>query len=208
MEKGMNQDNHIGQRPFNVIPDSIADGVFTVDGDWLITSLNRAAEQITGVLCEEASGQRCSEAFHANICESACALHETMETGQPIINKPVYIVATDGRRISISIGTALLTNERAKVIGGAETFRDLSLVEELRKDLEGRYSCEDVISRSREMQHIFDLLPNAAQSESTALIEGPSGSGRQLLARGPQPQPSTEEALGRREQRGVARHTS
>ena len=33
----------------DVILDSIADGVFTVDRDWRITSFNRAAEEITGV---------------------------------------------------------------------------------------------------------------------------------------------------------------
>ena len=33
----------------NIILDSIADGVFTVDEDWRITSFNRAAEHITSV---------------------------------------------------------------------------------------------------------------------------------------------------------------
>ena len=44
----------------DIILDSIADGVFTVDDNWRITSFNRAAEQITGVRREDAIGQRCN----------------------------------------------------------------------------------------------------------------------------------------------------
>jgi len=179
----MAQENRIDRQRFQVILDSIADGVFTVDNDWLVTFFNRAAEAITGIRRGEAIGRPCSEVFHANVCESACVLRETMETGKPIINKSIYIVATDGRRIPISISTALLKNEKGEVIGGVETFRDLSLVEELQKELERRHSCEDMISRNHEMQRIFGILPDVAQSGSTVLIDGPSGSGKELLAR-------------------------
>ena len=43
----------------NIILDSIADGVFTVDKDWRITSFNRAAQEITGVPRDEAIGKPC-----------------------------------------------------------------------------------------------------------------------------------------------------
>jgi len=179
----MSESKGLEPERFDVILDSVADGVFTVDKDWHITSFNRAAEQITGVPRQEAIGRLCYEVLHANICESACALSQTMKTGRPIINKSVYIVTTDGRRLPISISTALLKNEQGEVIGGVETFRDLSMVEELRKELERRHSCEDIISRNHEMHRIFELLPDIAESESTVLIEGPSGSGKELLAR-------------------------
>jgi len=42
-----------------IILDSIADGVFTVDSDWKITSFNRAAERITGIKKAEAMGRHC-----------------------------------------------------------------------------------------------------------------------------------------------------
>ncbi len=171
------------RQPINVILDSIADGVFTVDKAWRITSFNRAAEQITGVPQDEAIGQLCSDVFRASMCESACALRETMETGTPIVNKSAYIVTTDGRRVPITVSTALLKSQDGEVIGGVETFRDLSVVEELRRELAGRHSYEDMISQNHEMQRIFGILPDVAQSESTVLIEGPSGCGKELLAR-------------------------
>ena len=92
----------------DIILDSIADGVFTVGKDWRITSFNRAAEQITGIGRGEAIGRPCREVLKADVCETGCALRETMETGRPIVNKPVDIIDARGRRKPITISTALL----------------------------------------------------------------------------------------------------
>jgi PAS domain S-box-containing protein len=173
----------LGAGQSDIILDSIADGVFTVDHDWRITSFNRAAEQITGVSRQEAIGQRCCEVFHASVCESSCVLRRTLESGKPIANEAVYIVDARGERIPISVSTAILRDERGRVVGGVETFRDLSAVEELRKELTGRYTFADIVSRSPAMQRLFDILPTVAESESTVLIEGESGTGKELLAR-------------------------
>jgi len=167
----------------DVILDSIADGVFTVDDQWRITSFNRAAEEITGISKEDAIGQRCCDVFRASVCESQCTLRQTLATGRPIVGKPIYIVSVDGRRIPISISTALLKDRAGRVIGGVETFRDLSVVEELRKQLEEKYTFGDIIGRSPAIRRLLDVLPQFAASNSTVLVEGPSGTGKELFAR-------------------------
>jgi len=167
----------------DVILDSIADGVFTVDADWRVMSFNRAAEQITGVSRRDAIGQKCCDVFRASICESACALGETLRTGRPIVNQAIYILDAKGQRIPISISAATLKDADGQVIGGVETFRDLSMVEELRKELEGRYTFADIVGHSSSMRRLFDLLPQIAESNSTVLIEGASGTGKELVAR-------------------------
>jgi sigma-54 dependent transcriptional regulator, acetoin dehydrogenase operon transcriptional activator AcoR len=169
--------------PPTVILDSIADGVFTVDLDWRVTSFNRAAEEITGIPASETLGRPCCEVFRANVCDSACVLRHTMETGQAVVNQPIAILRADGKEIPISISTALLRNEEGEIIGGVETFRDLSLVEELRKEIQRRYRLGDIISKSPIMQKIFALLPEVARTDSTVLIEGESGTGKELVAR-------------------------
>jgi len=167
----------------NVILDSIADGVFTVDKDWRITSFNRAAERITGVPREQAVGRPCREIFHSSICETECALGKTMRTGCPIVDLALDIQNAAGRRIPISISTAILSDEDGNVTGGVETFRDLSVVEELRKELQDKYTVEDIVGRSPAMRRLFDVLPQFAQSNSTVLLEGESGTGKELFAR-------------------------
>jgi PAS domain S-box-containing protein len=165
------------------ILESISDGVFTVDGEWRVSSFNRAAEQITGIPREAAIGRRCSDVFRASMCETECALRHTMETGAAVVNKTTFIVNSDGTRIPISVSTALLRDERGTVVGGAETFRDLSLIEELRKEIRGRYQVGDIVSRSASMRPVLDVLPRIAESESTILLEGETGTGKELVAR-------------------------
>lgn len=167
----------------DVILDSISEGVFTVDLDFRITSFNRAAEQITGIAGDKAFGQQCKDILRADICEQGCALRETMETGKPIINKRVSIVDAQGNRRAISICTALLKDANGKVIGGVETFLDMTTVEELRKEIEASWRCEDILSQNHQMLELFRILPTIAESSSTVLIEGESGTGKELFAR-------------------------
>ncbi len=163
--------------------DSINEGVFTVDQDWHITTFNRAAERITGVTREQAIGACCCDVFRANICETDCALRRTMSDGKPIVNATAYIINNEGERIPIRISTALLRDDAGQVVGGVETFQDLTQLEQLQKELESRYTFEDIVGRSPAMQRLFDLIPQISASTSTVLIEGSSGTGKELFAR-------------------------
>lgn len=167
----------------DIILNSITEGVFTVDSRWRITSFNNAAEKVIGIPRDMAVGRYCWEVFRANICETDCALKQTMHTGSPVINKAVTVINSSGKKVPISICTGILKDSQNRVIGGVETFRDLSLVEELRRELKGRYTFADIISKNHQMQRIFEILPDIAESDSTVLIEGPTGSGKELLAR-------------------------
>ena len=166
-----------------IILESISDGVFTVDHNWCIMSFNNAAEQITGISRTEAIGRHCWEVFRSNMCEGDCALKRTMKEGKPLVSTSTYIVNSEKKRIPITASTSLLKDEKGNVLGGVETFRDLSLVEELRKELDSRYQMGDMVSRSPSMRKIFELLPQVANSNSTVLIEGETGTGKELLAR-------------------------
>lgn len=166
-----------------MILDSVADGVFTVDREFRITSFNRAAEQLTGVKRQDALGRPCCEVLRASICETACALRQTLATGRPIINKAVFILDSHGNRVPISISTGVLRDSKGEVVGGVETFRDLSFAEQLYRELEASDRFVDIVGRSQAMRQIFQLLPQIADSPTTVLIEGPSGTGKELLAR-------------------------
>ncbi len=165
------------------ILDSINEGVFTVDHDWRISAFNRAAERITGVRRQDALGRQCCDVFRASICEGSCALRRTFSSGKPVVGATANIIDASGRRIPIRISTALLRDQDGAVIGGVETFQDLSHVEQLRKELEARYTFEDIVGRSPAMRSLFDIVPQIAASHSTVLIEGNSGTGKELFAR-------------------------
>jgi PAS domain S-box-containing protein len=170
-------------RFFKVILSSIADGVFTVNSSRIITSFNPAAEKITGVPALKALGRKCYEIFHADCCEHGCLLENTLRTGKVAIDQPVNITNAAGERIPISISTAVLRDDDGNVLGAVETFRDLSTIENLRKELAKNYSFEDIVSKSPLIHKLFAILPDVAESDSAVLIQGPSGSGKELFAR-------------------------
>ena len=165
------------------IIDSINEGVFTVDMNWTITAFNRAAEKITHVSRKEALGRQCCDVFRASICENACVLRRTISSGRPVLNATAHIVNQKGERIPIRISTALLKNESGQTIGGVETFQDLRPIEKLQKELKSRYTFEDIVGRSAVMMKLFEILPQISESSSTVLIEGASGTGKELFAR-------------------------
>jgi len=165
------------------ILDSVADGVFTVDDHMFITSFNRAAERITGVPRDEAIGRPCFEIFRGDRCQTDCALKKSFQTGKERINLHVRVTNRQGKTIPISVSTAVLRDEGGHVIGGVETFRDLSAEEALRKEIFRSYTFEDIVSKNHKMRAIFDLLPDVARSGCNVLIEGESGTGKELVAR-------------------------
>jgi PAS domain S-box-containing protein len=170
-------------RLYQVILDSIADGVYTVDLDWRVTSFNKAAENITGIQRAEAIGRKCFEVLRSNMCEGHCPLRRAMEARKPVPNRSVYIIRADKKSIPINVSIAILKDADQQVSGGVMSFQDLSHINKLQKELYKQHTFEDIVSKNSKMLIIFSLLPQIAQSDSTVLIEGESGTGKELIAR-------------------------
>ncbi|MCW8848744.1 MAG: sigma 54-interacting transcriptional regulator [Melioribacteraceae bacterium] len=185
----MKTKNSLNKEPFlashhaEFILDSVADGVFTVNNEMVITYFNKAAERICGITRKEAIGQYCFDVLRSNICESECPIRFSLETGKDLIDKHKNILRNDGKKIPITISASILKDENGKMIGGVETFRDLSKIEALEKEIHKKYTFEDIISKNSKILQIFNILPNIAESESTVLIQGASGTGKELFAR-------------------------
>jgi PAS domain S-box-containing protein len=170
------------------ILDSISEGVFSVDDQGRITSLNRAAEQLLGISRSEALGRPCSEIFRSDLCQEACPLRYTRETGLSIRNHPVRFTDARGRRIPVSVSTNLLRDGRGAIVGAVESFRDLRVEEALRKEIRDKYTSGHRLQER--MRQLFGCFHHR-RSDATVLIEGGTGTGKELLAG-----PSTLSASG------------
>ena len=53
----------------------------------------------------------------------------------------------------------------------------------LQKELQGKYSLDNVIGRSKRMQEVFAEVHQAAPGKSTVLLRGESGTGKEVIAR-------------------------
>ncbi len=168
---------------YSTILNSIDCGVFTTDLKYRITTFNRAASNITGFSQEEAIGNFCYEIFRTNICQTDCVLKKTFQDKTPLENIQVNILSKNGKAIPVMISTNLLKDNGDQIIGGIETFRDIGVIEELRKEVKKSYHYEDIVSKNYRLLKLFDILPDIAESDANVLIQGPSGSGKELFAR-------------------------
>ncbi len=162
---------------------SIPHGIFTVDEECRITQFNRSAERITGWKREQVIGRRCSDILRSERCDRACLLRDSMGGGPTHRDHETTILRRDGTPLLIAISTAALRDASGRVLGGVEVFRDLSDIVELRRQIHGTYTTEDIVTKSATMRGVRDLLPLVARSESTVLIEGEPGTGKELVAR-------------------------
>jgi PAS domain S-box-containing protein len=164
-----------------IVLESLAEGLFTVDQDYTITSFNRAAEVITGVARQDAIGRPCHEVMQMDLCDHACALHEAQESGAPVTCCRAHRTGPDGKRSTLTVSSNWMKDDDGNVIGGIETFQ--TVPDRRRSDPGEESQCHGIISRSESMRRLFRILRDVAESESTILVEGPSGSGKELVAR-------------------------
>lgn len=165
------------------ILESISDGVFSVDLNWRVTSFNRAAEKITGVKEADALGAYCSEVFRCSLCGKQCALQETLKNDKAIINKECYFINEQGQKVPVSLSTAVLKDRSDAVIGGAETFRDLSEIVSLKKQLGKQHKSNLLISHSPSMNSVIAMVEAVADTSTTVLINGDTGTGKEIIAK-------------------------
>jgi PAS domain S-box-containing protein len=192
LTRRMKKEEH-QRRIAQIIFESISDGVFTTDRECRITSFNVAAERISGFSREEAIGRYCFDIFRTELCHERCALRCTLQNGESVSSVRVTIITRDGRKVPISVSTNLLRDEEGQTVGAVEFFRDLSEVENLERRIQKITGIGNLVSANEEMQQVFSLLPEVAESECSVLIQG-----RAERARSSWPRPSTTSARGER----------
>lgn len=119
-----------------LILDCISDGVFTIDAQGHVLSFNRAAETITGFSEGEVLGRPCRHIFQTPLCHTLCPLKRSVQMKETTSNFEIVMTHRNGQRIPISVNTAVLRDAEGNVLGGVETFRDISEVTALRNRLE------------------------------------------------------------------------
>ncbi|MFP5238670.1 MAG: sigma-54 interaction domain-containing protein [Acidobacteriota bacterium] len=164
------------------IMDSVADGVFTIDLNWKITYFNRSAELITGVPAEFAVGRTCAEVFRTRDCEGACVLKACIERDQRILHRTMTILHKDGTPMQVTISAAPLKDDAGRIIGGVETFRELTGFERPGRPKDDR-TTQEFCTRDPYLSDVVRILPQIAGSDATVLLLGESGTGKELFAR-------------------------
>jgi len=174
---------HYEERSLKIILDNLEVGIFTVDRGGVVTFFNTAAEKITGFSRQEVLGRPCAAIFRGDSAADLDLLKETIASDSPRSGIESRILTREGIPVPIRATYLPLRNENGIAVGGLATFSDLTLVHQLKQAIEGRYTYYDMVGRSPAMQRIFENVQVVAKTDATVLIEGPTGTGKDFLAK-------------------------
>jgi PAS domain S-box-containing protein len=174
---------HYEERSLKIILDNLAVGIFTVDRGGRITFFNTEAEKISGFNRREILGEPCTTIFEGEGAQEVCLLQDTIVDGISRSSRQGKMMTRDGVTIPIRANYMALRNEKGTLVGGLTTFHDLTLVHQLKQAMKDRYTFHDMIGKSPTMQHIFEMVNVVASTDATILIEGATGTGKDLLAK-------------------------
>lgn len=171
------------ERRLKIILDNLDIGILTVNRSGHITSFNRLAETISGYKRKEVLGKPCSTILTGDTSHNGLLLKKTIADGNPRLNEKGLMATKDGRTIPIRANYMALRNEQGRIVGGLATIQDLSLIHQLNRAISDRYTFADMIGKDPTMQKIFEIVPVVAATEATVLIEGSTGTGKDLLVK-------------------------
>jgi PAS domain S-box-containing protein len=174
---------HYEERSLKLILDNLDVGVFTVNRGGYITFFNREAEKVSGFNRRQVIGKPCSAIFEGVAARDMCLLKESIADGTARNSRQGKMTTKNGETIPIRAHYLALRNEKGAIIGGLATFHDLTLVRQLNQAISERYTFQDMIGKDPGMQKIFETVNVVAVTDATVLIEGTTGTGKDLLAK-------------------------
>jgi PAS domain S-box-containing protein len=174
---------HYEERSLKIILDNLDVGIFTVDRSGHITFFNTEAEKISGYNRRDVLGEPCTALFAKAGARELCLLKESMVDGDSRSSRQGKMMTRDGVTIPIRANYMALRNEKGAIVGGLVTFHDLTLVHQFKQAMSNRYSFHDMVGKSPTMQKVFGLVNIVAATDATILIEGSTGTGKDLLAK-------------------------
>lgn len=119
---------------YKVVPSAI----FTVDKQKRITSWNNRALELTGYTQEEVLGKECT-IFTEDPCREKCGLYSD-EVKKPVKNKDCTIKRKDGKALLVLKSCDLLKDKEGNIIGGIESFEDITERKKFEEKLKDAYS--------------------------------------------------------------------
>jgi PAS domain S-box-containing protein len=170
-------------RRLKIILDNLDIGVLTVDRGGHITFFNNRAESITGFNRGDVLGKSCTMIFGDTSSHNMLLFNETIADGQARASTEGEIKTREDQVVPIRANYMALKNEDGRIVGGLATISDLSLKYQFDSEIKGRYTFYDMVGKDPAIQKIFDIVPVVASSDATILIEGPTGTGKDVLAK-------------------------
>jgi len=164
------------------ILDSLDEGVLTLDDDGTVVGINRAACEILETNAREALQLGCPCLLGDDPCAPESMLRQSIANRRPVHGLEVEIQTTSGHRKVLNLRTTVFRGRAKEARGGLLVFRDVTELARLRRDLKERHRLDKIVGKSKPMREIFRLIEQVADSDASVLIEGETGTGKELVA--------------------------
>jgi PAS domain S-box-containing protein len=167
---------------YDLVLDTMSEAAVMVDAGFTISHFNRAAEELTGLKSADVLDRKCSAVLRTDRCADSCPLKALISSGAERAWEDITITSRDGRqkRVAASYGVARSgDDEPASCV---ITLRDLTPLDELRREIRRKYHAGEMVSRNKRLRELFEIIPEVARAETTVLVEGEAGAGKELLA--------------------------
>ncbi|MCK5862547.1 MAG: sigma 54-interacting transcriptional regulator, partial [Candidatus Hydrogenedentes bacterium] len=174
---------HMLTEPYRSILNSLSEGVCAVNAQLSIGCFNLQAERLTGITAEHALGSNLKRVFPHDTKAWQKLVMDVLESMKPIRNIRKDLEKPSGERIPVTVNAAPVRDQKGAVTGVVLTFQDNSAIEILRRELRQECTYGDIVTRNSHMHQMLDILPHVAESDSTVLILGSTGTGKELFAR-------------------------
>ncbi len=171
------------EQSLKIILDSLNMGIFTVNRNGLITFFNRTAEKISGYNRMTLLGRESCTLFGYRDKKGRGIIRQAIKKGTPVSGVKSTLINSEDEKIPVIMDYIPLINNQNKVIGGLTAIQDMTLVHQLDQVKHHKYDFHHMIGKAPVMEKLFDLVKVVAGTESTILIQGPTGTGKDLMAK-------------------------
>jgi two-component system, NtrC family, response regulator HydG len=171
------------RRNLEAIFRSVNDAIITVDQDRHIIAANDATREICGMEPQEIVGRKFDQV--KSYCAQSCyaALKEILGTAKTIKDYRLECRKMTRPHQIVTLSSSPLRDSTDKNIGTVLVIRDLTRVAEMEGELRARYNLHNMVGKSHQMQSIFHLLDELMNTDTTVLITGETGTGKELIAK-------------------------
>lgn len=161
--------------------DEIPVAIVVLDLQRRIVSMNRAVSALTGYSLPEAKGITCHNIVRGSACINSCPLPHIKKDSEPVCVQS-DLINREHERIPIRVTLAPLVDADGNLAGYLETMEDIRLLRRMDEDHTHAFAYSAMIGKSEVMSRVFQMLPLIALNDSSVLITGETGTGKDLAA--------------------------
>lgn len=181
-----NLNDNFSKECFETILQTMAEALFIIDNKGIIKFCNRSMETLTGLSNDKLVGNKCVDIMSCPYGTVAdCDLFRL-----GVLNNVECRLKVVGREgISLLKNGRIMYDNNGNVQGAVETMTDISALKktelriaQLEMSIKEKEHYHKIIGKSRIMQQLFELIDLAASSNVTILINGETGTGKEITA--------------------------